>query len=884
MAAEIAEALARQLGADVERVRGVCELLDQGLPPVFVAHYRKAATSGMDEPTVRRIAELRQELLALGDLRETVRAQLRQAGALTDDLARTIAETADPGILRDLLLPYKPGRRTAASVAAQRGLGPLADYAWAGPADGPDLEAKAAEFVHHDREVHTPDDALAGAGHILAERISTDPKVRQAARDLVWERGVLVSKQAKAGGKEAVEFRGYFAFREELRRLPPHRVLAVNRGERSKVLKVAIEVPPEALAAQLVSPVVRPDHRFHAYLARVATDALGRLVLPAMEREVRRRLTDQAEAHAIEVFAANIRSMLMRPPVRGKRVLVVQPGYRSGCKVVVLDADGGLLGETLIYPHEPQKKWNEAKAALLEEARKHAVDIVAIGNGTGCRDTEQLVSEVIAESGLDLRYTITSEAGASVFADSDAAKREFPNLDAALRATVSIGRRLQDPLAELVKIDPRSVGVGLYQHDVDQARLKAALHDAVESCVAAVGVDANTASPEMLAYVPGLGPAQVQVLCIKRAAAPVACREELKSLPGWDDRTFLVAAGLLRVRGANALDATAVHPASYALAERILEHLGRRADDLKDAEGARAVREALTGIALEPLAAQLGIPLAELMDLVGALQRPDWDPRSENHGPIFRKRIQQIEDLQPGMWVKGTVRNVVDFGAFVDIGLKEDGLVHISQFSRRYVRDPLRFLHVGDVVDVRIVGLDRDRGRIALTLISEAPPKSAPARRPARQGVRPPEAAPRAAPAAKASADRAPAAAGAAGAGAAPPRAGAGGDHPPRAGAERPGAPSRAAGGRGRTRAEGAPSPPEGRQPGRARDRKERTGPPSRGDRGKPRSYQPRIIVSKNPAQDAAPPEQDEKGRPKLRWAYYDSDPQDEDAVPEKPV
>jgi len=840
MAADMAEALARHVDAGPDRVREVCEYLSQGLPPVFIAHYRKAATGGMDESTIARIAALRHEWTTLQDLRETVRAPLRQAGALTDAVDRQIAETTEPEALRDLLLPYKPGRRTAASVAVQRGLGPLADYAWAGAAEGPDLEAKAAEFVNHTSEIHTAEDALAGAGHILAERIAGDPALRRAARRLVWEKGVLESHQAKAGGKAAAEFRGYFAFREELKRLPPHRVLAVNRGERSKVLKVTIALAPEVLTGELVAPTVRRDHRFLAYLEKVAADALGRLVLPEMEREVRRHLTEQAEAHAIGVFASNLRSMLMRPTVPGKRLLVIQPGFRSGCKVAVIDAAGALVGETLVYPHEPQKKWAEAKATLAEEIRRHAVDVVAIGNGTGCRDTEQLVSEVIEESGLDLRYTITSEAGASVFADSEAAKREFPNLEAALRATVSIGRRLQDPLAELVKIDPRSVGVGLYQHDVDQDRLKAALAEVVTSCVAAVGADVQTASPEMLACVPGLTGAAVASLLERRAAGPIGSREELKTLPGWDERTWRVAAGFLRVRGGtHALDATRVHPDQYAAAERILAHVGHQADDLKDPEGARAVREALTGVALEPMVEAVGLPLTELADLVGALQRPDWDPRTENHGPIFRKKMQRIEDLRPGMWVKGTVRNVVDFGAFVDIGLKEDGLIHISQFSKRYVRDPLRFLHVGDVVDARIVGLDADRSRVALTLVPEPPAKTeTPARRPpSRQTARtttkrPPQAARSAASTAQ-------------------------------------GAPAAAS---------GTPSSSAPRRPARGKpDRKRPSGPRDRDKR--PHSDQPRIIVSKSPTQGPKTPEQDDQGRPKLRWAYYDSDLKAEDAT-----
>jgi len=568
MAADISEVLARRAGVAAERIRQVCELLDAGLTPIFIAHYRKAATGGMDEATLRQIAELRRDLVSMESLRARAIAQLKMAGAFNPEAAKLIAEATEPEPIQDLLLPYKPGRRTAASVAEQRGLGPLADYAWAGAPEGPDLPAKAAEFVSHEKEIHTADDALAGAGHILAERISNDPKIRRTIRNLVWDRGVLKSQQAKVGGKAALEFRGYFDFHEELKRLPPHRILAVNRGERSKVLKVTVEIPSDVVAGEVVPGIVPPDHRFFAFLSVAATDALQRLALPTIEREVRRQLTERADDHAIEVFASNLRSMLMRPPTPGKRILVVQPGFRSGCKAAVLERDGSLLGETIVYPHEPQKKWDEAKQALLEEARRHGVDLVAIGNGTGCRDTEQLVSEMIEANQLDLQYTIVSEAGAGVFADSDAAKREFPNLDAALRSTVSIGRRLQDPLAEFVKIDPRSIGVGLYQHDVNQDKLKRALREVLESCVATIGADANRASPEMLLYVQGLTAAQVQVLVVRRAQAPLATREELKALPGWDEKTLALAAGFLRVHGTSALDATRIHPESYPLAER----------------------------------------------------------------------------------------------------------------------------------------------------------------------------------------------------------------------------------------------------------------------------------------------------------------------------
>ncbi|MCX5649470.1 MAG: S1 RNA-binding domain-containing protein, partial [Planctomycetota bacterium] len=645
----------------------------------------------------------------------------------------------------------------------------------------------------------------------------------------------------------------------------------------SKAIKVSFAVAPETLLEEVMPILIQPGHRFADFLKTVLGDALGRLVLPTIEREVRRRLTRQAEEHAIEVFAANLESLLMTPPLANTRVLVIQPGFRSGCKVAVLDVDGTLLAETILYPHEPKKQWLEGKTALLAAIHSHNVQAIAIGNGTGCRATEEFVSEVIEENHLDLQYTIVNEAGAGAYADSPLAKEEFPNLEASLRATISIGRRLQNPLAELVKIDPRAVGVGLYQHDVNQEHLKAVLEETVTSCVAAVGADANTASPALLRYVPGLGPQAVEALAARRRAGPIASREELRALSGWDDPGasaerdlasggpgFLQAAGFLGVTGPNPLDATRIHPESYAAAERLLARVGHTAQDLTSADSAKALEKDLTGISLEPLADDVGVPMLELVDLVGALQHPHFDPRSKHAPSIFRKKVRHIEDLQPGMWVKGTVRNVVDFGAFVDVGLAEDGLVHISQFSPRYIRNPMKFLHAGDVVEVRVVSIDADRNRIALTLIPDrrpAKPKPAP-RRPAKK--------PAAASAGAASAEAPAAPAKAAPARGARPR---GGRTPS---AKTVPAERRASSGERRPSRRPPQGPREGApgKPGGARSaRTERTGPPgrSRKDRPSPRSGEPRIHVFRDePAE--SPDETDDEGRPKIRWAHYESD------------
>jgi len=866
------QALADRLGIKREQAEAASRLLDDRLNPTFIAHYRKSATSGLDEPRLRRLAAAREDLRTLEDLRERVRREAKRAGLLGDEWTRALDEATEAELLRDLLELTRPGRRTAATVAVERGLAPLADYAWAGPVEGPDLARKASEFVRPPREVRSGEDALAGAGHILAERFSRDWRLRQAVRRCVWEKGILQARQAKRGGKASAEFRAYFKFDEPVAHLPPHRVLAINRGERSKAIKVSFAVAPEMLLEEVMPILIRPGHRFAEFLKTMLGDALGRLVLPTIEREVRRRLTRRAEEHAIEVFAANLESLLMTPPLANTRILVIQPGFRSGCKVAVLEADGGLLAETILYPHEPKKQWLESKTALLAAIRSHGVQAVAIGNGTGCRATEELVSEVIEENRLDLQYTIVNEAGAGAYADSPLAKEEFPNLEASLRATISIGRRLQNPLAELVKIDPRAVGVGLYQHDVNQEHLKATLEQTVQSCVAAVGADANTASPALLRYIPGLGPQAVEALAARRRAGPIASREELHTLPAWDDRAFLQAAGFLRVTGPNPLDATRIHPESYAAADRLLARVGHTAEDLTSADSAKALEKDLTGVSLEPLADDVGVPMLELVDLVGALQHPRFDPRSKHAPPIFRKKIRHIEDLQPGMWVKGTVRNVVDFGAFVDVGLAEDGLVHISQFSPRYIRNPMKFLHAGDVVEVRVVSIDADRNRIALTLMPEAPAPSQRAGSVAanlrsRLGGR-------------SSRDRKvavmlPTPAPAAPAKPAPPK----GAHPR---GRRTPPPKTLPGERRASSGERRPSrrptrgPREGApgKPGGARSaRPERTGPPGRPrkDRPAPRSGEPRVHVFRDsPAE--RPAETDDEGHPKIRWAHYESD------------
>jgi len=837
---DMPEALAQELQIGRERVASALDLLAAGLHPVFIAAYRRADTRGMDEDTLIRLRDAHARLTHREAVRQEARTLAEQQGALTDDLQQALQQAQDPEVIEDLVRPIRPKRRTAGQVAKERGLSLLAEYVRHGPPDGPDLLAKAAEFVDPAHEVHSAEEALAGAAHILAERVADAPAVRQAVREFVWKNGSLMSRPAGPQAKRNPEYRTYFDFTEALSRIPPHRVMAINRGQRSKILRVTVTVPFDQLVGHVLAMASGKTHRFADFLRRVVADALGRLILPAVDRQIRRRMTDEAERHAIDVFVANLRSLLMTRPMPNRRVLAIQPGYRTGCKVAVLDVGGALLADTILYPFQPQNKWDEARQAFDALLTEHGIETITIGNGTGCREVEAFVSETLdARDGGGVRYAVVSEAGAAAYADSPGAREEFGHIEPAIRAAVSIGRRLQDPLKELVKVDPRAIGVGLYQHDVDQGPLERALADTLASCVAAVGADVNTASPEMLRHVPGLGPEQVDALVAKRGQVPIATREELANLPTWDDTALLQAAGFLRVHGPNPLDATRIHPERYADAERLLAHLGHAVDHLALPDVAPAIREALTGLSLEPLARELDLPLPRLQHLVGALLSPGKDPRDDHHGPILRERMRTIDDLQPGQWVKGTVRNVVDFGAFVDIGVKEEGLIHISQFSRRYVRNPLRFLHVGDVVNARVVKVDTEKHRISLSLIREKPEKGRPQRR--KPGETSDDKKP--AEAKRGEADR----------GRREP-----GGQPERRGGERR-APSRG-GGRGpgdRGRGAGRPGGGRGRGP-RRDDRPRRTGPP-------------RIVISESegPVTERPP---DASGRPKIRWAYYDSD------------
>lgn len=718
--------IAARLGLEAGQVEKALALLDAGCSLAFIARYRKEQTGSLGEGRLRDVLDTRRRMQQLQARKQVVIDEIAQRDSVPEGVARAIRDSDDLAVVEDLAHALRPIRNSAGAKATERGLGPLSQ-AILQDAVEPPLEGAAADYVDHDHDVHTPDDALAGAMHIIAEAYSVTPAVREEARRAVRNEGVLTCSRGSVPEDRVKEFRDYFAYTESIRDVPPHRVLAVNRGERKKALKATIDVPLEPLLQRCAARVIAGGHRHEAFLRSCLSDAVKRLVLPAVIREVRREMTLAAEDHAMDVFANNVRGILMTPPVTGRRIMAIDPGFRTGCKVAVIDAAGELVRETIVYAHEPQCRWAEAKAALTSVIRDCGVQAIAIGNGTGCHETERLISEIIIEGGLDVEYALVSEAGASAYAASDLAAEEFPRLDPALRATVSVARRLRDPLSEFVKVDPRIIGVGLYQHDIDQQRLKARLDIVVEACINTVGVDVNAASAALLERVSGLSrETAARIIAYRRQAGPLTSREQLLAIEGIDDHVFQQCAGFLFVDGPNPLDRTRIHPERYALAEALVGRFGCSLEDLRSDDGLPGLRQKLEGLSLEALSREHDAGVPTLSHMLWCLEHPHHDPRGDNPAPIFKKQMMSLDDLRPGMWLKGSVRNVVDFGAFVDIGVEEDGLVHVSQFSRKYIKNPADFLHVGQTIDARVLSIDRDRRRIALSMIRETEAPASP--------------------------------------------------------------------------------------------------------------------------------------------------------------
>lgn len=713
---DIIRQLAKELGIRPHQVEQTVSLLDDGNAIPFIARYRKEATGELDETVIRDLAERLTYLRNLAERKEEITRLIDAQEMLTPELASSISQAVTLQELEDLYRPFRPKRRTRASMAKKKGLEPLAVKLLEQGLESP--EDLALTFLNED--VPTVEEALQGASDILAEQITDDPAHRAKIRKFTFDTGLLISERAKdEDTPEAAEFKMYFEYFEDVDKIPPHRILAINRGERLGVLKVKIQVDVEKVHALLTKEIITNDASpAAAYLRRAMADGYSRLLAPSLERDIRNALTEKAEAHAIQIFAKNLRDLLMQSPVRGHKVLGIDPAFRTGCKVVAIGEFGDLLEYITIYPHEPHKKWDQSLAALKGLVDRHQLSLVTIGNGTASRETEQLVAELIREHCPKLQYLVVNEAGASVYSASKLAKEEFPDLDVSMRGAVSIARRIQDPLAELVKIDPKSIGVGQYQHDVNQKELANTLGSVVESCVNHVGVELNTASTALLKHVSGLSAKVAEAIVEYRTESGIfQKRSKLKKVKGLGPKAFQQAAGFLRIaNGSQPLDNTAVHPESYPLARQILQEIGYEEEDLQDRETLLQIREKLKTLDAKKVAENLGAGEPTVRDILAALGQPGRDPRDELPPPLFRADVLSMEDLRPGMTLQGTVQNVVDFGAFVDIGVKKAGLVHISQLSDSYVKHPTDCVQVGDIVSVRILDVEPQLGRISLSM------------------------------------------------------------------------------------------------------------------------------------------------------------------------
>jgi len=705
--------IAQELGLKPGQIARTVQLLDEDNTIPFIARYRKEVTGGLDEEQLRAIQARLNYLRHLEERKETVLKSIAEQGKLTPELEARIRAATVLQEVEDLYLPYKPKRRTRATIARERGLEPLAELILAQEITEGTLEQFAQDYLSE--EVPTVEDAYAGARDIVAEVVSEDADLRRVVRERTLDQGRLVCAVADASLDPQGKYQMYYEYTEPLKDIPPHRLLAINRGDKEGVLRVKVEAPEDEIMVAAKGRYLKNERSIFAVQAReAAADGYQRLMAPSIERELRNARTDEADDHAIKVFAANLRNLLLQPPLRGKRIMGIDPGYRTGCKVALVDETGKFLGGTTIYPHEPQKQWDEAREVLVSLVTKGEINVIAIGNGTASRETEALAAEVIAEAG-GAAYAIVNEAGASVYSASPLAREELPDMDVSMRGAVSIARRLQDPLAELVKIEPRSVGVGLYQHDVDQKKMAETLDAVVESAVNHVGVDLNTASPALLQYVSGINKRVAQAIVKHRDEhGPFKSRQKLKKVKGIGDKGFEQSAGFLKISaGEDPLDNTFIHPESYGVVERLFALMAVQGGEPDLAQRVKTFRAEND---LAELAEVLEVGLPTLTDILDNLIKPGRDPRDELPKPILRSDVLKMEDLREGMILKGTVRNVVDFGAFVDIGVKQDGLVHVSQMADRYVKNPLAMVSVGDVVEVKVISVDPERGRIGLSM------------------------------------------------------------------------------------------------------------------------------------------------------------------------
>ncbi|MEK3938146.1 Tex family protein [Bacillus sp. FSL R5-0431] len=706
--------IATELKLSTKQIESVIKLLEDGNTVPFIARYRKEQTGSLDEVQIQTISERYTYIQNVMNRKEEVIRLIAEQDKLTDELKQKIEQAHKLQEVEDLYRPFKQKRKTKANVAKAKGLEPLAEYVLALPSD--EIEKKAASFINEEKEVRSVDEALEGAQHIIAEQLADDPDMRKWIRSETYQKGSLVTSGKDIESDEKNVYEMYYDYQEPIKKIVPHRVLAVNRGEKEGILKAAIEPPAENIRFYLDKQVIKGKQTTaRPFIEAAIDDAYKRLIQPSIEREIRKELTEKAEEQAIHIFAENLRKLLLQPPMKGKRVLGVDPAFRTGCKLAVVDDTGKVHHIGVIYPHPPVQKKAEAKQKVKEIIQSSNIEVIAIGNGTASRETEQFIADLIQELDQPVSYLIVNEAGASVYSASALAREEFPDLQVEERSAISIARRLQDPLAELVKIDPKSVGVGQYQHDVSQKQLNSSLTFVVETVVNQVGVNVNTASQALLQYVSGLSKAVAgNIIKRREEIGRFTSRKELKDIPRLGAKTYEQCIGFLRIAdGQDPLDRTGIHPESYKETKKFLRMIKMTPDDL----GTEQLKEKIAEVKLDEAAEQLDIGIITLQDIIDQLTRPERDPRDEVPKPLLKTDVLKLEDLKQGMELQGTVRNVVDFGAFVDIGVKQDGLVHISKLSNRFVKHPLDVVSVGDIVTVWVDSVDQAKGRVALSML-----------------------------------------------------------------------------------------------------------------------------------------------------------------------
>ena len=712
---KIAGVIAQELGVKEFQVQNTIKLIDDGNTIPFIARYRKEATGGLSDEVLRNLNDRLTYLRNLNKRKEEISKSIEEQGKMTDELKIQIENAITLSEVEDIYRPYKQKKRTRASIAKEKGLEPLATIIYLQTDKRPVLEI-AKEFINEEKGVNNEEEALTGAKDIIAENISDVAEYRKRIKQMCYREGLIKTKATNDEEKSSYEM--YYDFSEKINRIPSHRILAINRGEKEDFLKVKLEKPEDTIINYIENDIIKGNTEFTDILKETINDSFKRLIEPSIDREIRSDLTEKAEEQAIKVFGKNAKQLLLGSPIKGQTVMGFDPAYRTGCKIAVIDETGKVLDTATIYPTAPQNDVENSKKTLLDLIKKDNINIIAIGNGTASRESEQFVSDVIKEASKDVNYAIVSEAGASVYSASKLATEEYPDINVSIRGAISIARRLQDPLAELVKIDPKSIGVGQYQHDVNQKRLSESLSGVVEDSVNSVGVDVNTATPSLLTYVSGLNNSiSKNIVKYRDENGKFKNRKELLKVAKLGKSAYEQCAGFIRIYdGDNPLEVTAVHPESYEIAENLLKEIGCKKQDLRDKEGLKTIKEKLANINIKETSKRLNTSEITLKDIIEELSKPGRDPREDMPKQILRSDVLKFEDLKEGMILNGTVRNVIDFGAFVDIGVKHDGLVHISEMSNNYVKNPSEIVSVGDIVKVKVIGIDNEKQKVKLSM------------------------------------------------------------------------------------------------------------------------------------------------------------------------